>query len=247
MCEPRPQPRDLAAQLLGPLGGARLERERPQPRLDLGLEVARALDLNLDARELQLGPVPPLLELPEPGRILEQHPPLLGLARENLLDLALADDRAVAAAEPSVRKQLDEVGTAHVRAVDQILALTAAVQPPGDRDLGEVEFSESAVRVVEEELDLAEIGGRAARRPGEEHVVRLLRAQLVRAQRARCPEQRVGDVRLPGAVRPDDDGHARLEAHLDRVRERLEAADADRLQVHASRRLLRRADARRPS
>ena len=43
----RPQARDLAAQLLGPLGRGRLQRERPQPRLHLGLEVARALDLDL--------------------------------------------------------------------------------------------------------------------------------------------------------------------------------------------------------
>ena len=39
---------------------------------------------------------------------------------------------------------------------------------------------------------------------------------------------------LPGAVRPDDDRDPRLEAHLDRVDERLEAAQLDRLQVHAA-------------
>ena len=41
---------------------------------------------------------------------------------------------------------------------------------------------------------------------GEEHVVGLLGAQLVRAQRAGGPEDRVGDVRLARAVRPDHDG-----------------------------------------
>ena len=43
--------------------------------------------------------------------------------------------------------------------------------------------------------------GLAARGPGEEDVVGLLGAQLVRAQRPRRPEDRVGDVRLARAVR----------------------------------------------
>ena len=51
-------------------------------------------------------------------------------------------------------------------------------------------------------------------------------------QRSRGPDDRVGDVRLAGAVRADDDGDARLELELDRVDERLEAADPDGLEVH---------------
>ena len=51
-------------------------------------------------------------------------------------------------------------------------------------------------------------------------------------QRAGRPDDRVGDVRLAGAVRPDDDGDAGLELQLERVRERLEAAQAERAQVH---------------
>ena len=42
------EPADLDAELLGALGGGRLQRERAQPLLHLVLEVARALDL--DAR-----------------------------------------------------------------------------------------------------------------------------------------------------------------------------------------------------
>src|SRR5262249_17146880 len=51
------------------------------------------------------------------------------------------------------------------------------------------------------------------------------------------PHERVGDVRLAGAVRADDDRNPRLEAYLDRVGKRLEAAQLDRLQVHAARSL----------
>ena len=40
---------------------------------------------------------------------------------------------------------------------------------------------------------------------------------------------------FPEPFGPDDHGHAPLEAHLDRLRERLEAAQLDRSQVHAGR------------
>ena len=174
------------------------------------------------------------LNLPSPAASSISARRSSGFEREDLLDLALADHRAVAAAEADVGEQLDEVGAPHRRAVDQVLALAAAVQPPRDRDLAEVELRQRAVLVVEQQLDLAEVGRRMAGRAREEDVVRLLRAQLVRAQRAGGPEQRVGHVRLARAVRADDDGDARLEANLDRLRERLEAAQLDRSQVHAA-------------
>ena len=166
------------------------------------------------------------LKRPEPGGLLEQRAPFLGLRAEDLLDPALADDRVHPAAEAEIGEQLDEVDAAHGRAVQQVLALAAAVQPPRDRELG-VRQGPFAVRVVEEQLDLAEVFGRAAAAACEEDVVRLLRAELGGRQRAGRPDDRVGDVGLAGAVRPDDHGNARLETNLDRFRERLEAAQLD--------------------
>ena len=81
LCDTRSQRRDLPAQLLGALGRGRLERERPQPLLHLGFDVTRALDLDRDARELQLGAMLAALEASEPGRLLEQRAPLLRLRR----------------------------------------------------------------------------------------------------------------------------------------------------------------------
>ena len=74
--------------------------------------------------------------------------------------------------------------------------------------------------------------GHAAPDPGRGRR-RASRRGAPRAQAPGGPDDRVGDVRLPGAVRPDDDGHSRLEPHLDRIRERLEAAQLDRAQEHA--------------
>ncbi len=227
----RPQTRDLAPELLGALGRGRLERERAQALADLVLEVARPLDLDRHARELQLRPVAPGLEAAETGRLLDQGAPLLRLRREDRLDLALADDRVHPLAETEVGEQLDQVEPAHRRAVDEVLALAAAVQAARDRELRVVD-GHGAVRVVEQELHLAELGRAAPAGAREEDVVGLLGAQLARAQRAGGPADRVGDVRLAGAVRPDDHADARLEAHLDRVGERLEATDLDRAQMH---------------
>ena len=104
------QPGDLDRELLGALGRGRLERQRAQALAHLGLDVARALDLDRDARELELGAMLASLELAQTGRLLDERPPILRLRGEDGVDLALRDDRVHRAAEPDVREQLDEVG-----------------------------------------------------------------------------------------------------------------------------------------
>src|SRR5207302_1606813 len=145
----------LRRQLLGPLGRGRLKGERPDPRPHLALDVARTLDLRRDARELELRAVATALEDAEPRRVLDERAQLRGPAGEDLLHATLADDRA---AEPQLGEELDDVRSPHRRAVDEVLPLPAAVQPPGDRERGEVEPAD-AVCAVELELDLAESGG----------------------------------------------------------------------------------------
>ena len=239
----RPQGGDLDAELLGPLGRGRLQRQRPQPLAHLLLDVPRPLDLRRDAGELQLGPVPAALELAEPGGLLDEVAPVLRLRREHRVDLALGDDRVHRAAETDICEQLDEIRAANGRPVDEVLALAAADEAARNRDLAEVDLvAEAPVVVVEDELHLAVVGSGPGRRAAEEDVVGLLRPELRRCQRSCGPDDRVGDVRLPGAVRADDDGHPRLELQLDRVDERLEAADPDGLEMHVPRTLTARAD-----
>ena len=227
----RPQPRDLDGELLGALGGRRLQGKGTQPLAHLLLHVARALDLDRDPRELELRTVLAPLEAPEPGGLLDQLAAPLRARSEHLLDPSLADDGVHASAEAEVGEELDEVDPAHGRSVQQVLALPAPVQAPLDRELRGGHRPVAGL-VVEEELDLAVVGRPARRGAREEDVVGLLRAQLAGRQRPRGPDERVRDVGLARAVRPDHDGHARLEPDLDRVGERLEAAQLDRAQVH---------------
>ena len=222
----RSQRGELTEQLLGALGGSRLERQRPQPLLDLGLDVACALDLDPDARELELGAMLAALEPSEPCGLLQQRAPLLRLRAEDLLDPPLPDDRVHPAAEPEIGEQLDEIDATDGGAIQQVLALSPAMEPAGDGELG-VRQRPFAVGVVEEQLDLAEVFAGTAAAAGEEHVVGLLGAKLRGSHRPGRPDDCVGDVGLPGAVGPHDHGNARLEANLDRFRERLEAAQLD--------------------
>src|SRR5262249_7258479 len=150
----------------------------------------RTLDLRRDASELQLRPMPARLEAPEAGGLLDQRAALLGFGGEDRLDLPLADDGVHPLAEAEVGEELDEIGAAHGRAVDEVLPLAAAVQAADDRELRKVD-RKRMVLVVEEELDLAVVGGTALGGAGEEDVVGLLGAELARAQRPGRPADRV--------------------------------------------------------
>ena len=215
--------------------------------MHLVLEVARALDLDGDARELQLGPVPAALEAPEAGRLLDELAPLRRLRVEHGLDAALRDHRAQAAAEPDVGEQLDEVDPPHGGLVDEVLALAAALQAPRDRDLAVRQVGPGAVGVVEEQLDLAEVDRLP---PGVEPAKRTSSGFSARSSPGLIEPvaQRIESETFdfPEPFGPDDDGDPGLEADLDRVDERLEAAQLDRLQMHARKRLAAPADAARP-
>src|SRR5262249_48074000 len=153
LCDARMQGGDLAAQLLGALGGGCLQRERAQTLAHLVLDVSRARDLCRDTRELQLSAMLAPLEAAEARSLLDEVPPLLGMVGDDLLDAALTDDRVHRAAQPEVGEQLDEVDPANRRAVHEVLPFSAAVQPAGDRQLRVVDWPDSG-GVVEVELDL---------------------------------------------------------------------------------------------
>ncbi|MDQ3086398.1 MAG: hypothetical protein M3Q67_06320, partial [Actinomycetota bacterium] len=71
-CNPRAQRCDFESKLLGPLGSSGLERERSQALAHLLFDIAGALHLRGDTGELELGAMPPALELAEPGGLLDE-------------------------------------------------------------------------------------------------------------------------------------------------------------------------------
>ena len=75
--------------------------------------------------------------------------------------------------------------------------------------------------------------GRLARvAAAEDHVLHAVAAQALGALLAEHPGQRVDDVALAAAVRPDDGGDALFEGQLGPIGKALEAGDFETLQPH---------------
>ena len=223
---------DLAPERLGALGRGRLQLERAQAGPQLALDVAGALEVGRDARELGLGALPPPLELAQPCGLLDEAAALVRPRQQHLVDGALGDDAVQIAPEPGVGQQIAHVEAAHRLAVEQVVAVARAVEPAHHRQLV-ARDADAPVAVVDHELDLADAARGVLIGAREEHVLPCLGAQLAGRLRGHGPLQRVGDVGLAGPVGPDDDRDAGLERQLERVAERLEAADADGAQVHS--------------
>ncbi len=213
------------------LGGLGLALERPQPRARLALDVQRAVEVVVRALQLELRATPALAVLAQSGRLLDQQPALTRLGGDQRLDPPLGDDRVHLLAQTRVRQQLEHVDQPAAGAREAVFALAGAVQPADDRDLGDAE-PERLLGVVEHELHLGRRRGLAARCAAEDHVLHRLTADRDRRLLAERPQHRVGDVGLTGAVGADDHADARSELEPGPVRERLEALDRHRLQIH---------------
>ena len=80
---------DLTLQPLMQLGSFRLALERTQAASRLSLDVQGAIEVLLRALELQLRPAPALAVLAEPGRLLDQQPPVARLGGHDRIDAPL--------------------------------------------------------------------------------------------------------------------------------------------------------------
>ena len=215
------------------LGGLGLALERPQPRPCLALDVERAVEVVLGARQLELRAATALAVLAQAGRLLDEQTAIARLGGDQRLDPALRDDRVHLLAQAGVRQQLDDVDEPAAGAGQAVLTLAGAIEPAVDRDLGDAQ-AEAPLTVVEDELHLGVAGRLAARGAAEDDVLHRLAADRARGLLAERPQDRVGHVGLARAVGPDDHAHARAELQLGPVREGLEALDGDRLQIHAA-------------
>ena len=135
---PRPQLVRVALEPRVDVGGLRLALQRPQAAAGLALDVEGAVEVVLGALELELGAAAALAVLAEPGGLLDQQAAVARLRVDDLLDPALADHRVHLAPEAGVGEPLDHVGEPAAGAVQPVGAVTAAVEAPAHRDLGEI-------------------------------------------------------------------------------------------------------------
>ncbi len=223
--------------------------------LDLDVDLLQDV---LDPQEVVLGPFQAKLRLVaarmqagNAGRLLEDESSRLGLGRDDLADLALADERGRAGAGGGVGEQELHVARAHLLAVDPIGRARLPLDAAGDLDrLVVVEGGRrAAVGIVEQKPDLGDVARRPLAGAGEDDVVHARAAHGLERALAHHPAQGLDQVRLAAAVRADDAGQARLDLELGGVAEALEAGQAQALEFHRGDLVLRRpaGDSRRPA
>ncbi len=85
-------------------GGVGLALERAQLAPDLAEQVLEAQEVRLGGLQPTLDLLPALAELEDPGGLLDDAPAVLGAGVEHRVDLALADDHVLLAADAGVAR-----------------------------------------------------------------------------------------------------------------------------------------------
>ncbi len=209
-------------------------------RLDLRRELAQHVldphEVVLRGLEPQLGLVPAGMEAGDSRRVLEDPAARLGLGRDEFVDLALAHHRRRAGARGGVGEEDLHVAGAHLAPVDPIRGAFLALDPA--RDLQPLRVVERRGRrpvvVLDREHHLGAVARRTASRAREDDVVHPGGAHVLVGVLPHDPAQRLDEVRLAAAVRPDDPGQPRLNQDVRRLHERLEADDAQAGQFHGA-------------
>ena len=222
----------LTQQVAVPAGSIGLTFQRAELSADLAQQVGQPVQVGFG------GPQPPLgllLTAPvfqDPGRVLDDHPPVLRTGVQYGVDLALGDDDVLLATDPDVGQQFLDVQQAAGRAVHRVLAITASEQGPGDGHLREL-HRELAQRVVDGQRHLSPAQGSPGGRASKDDIVHLLGSHSARRLGAQHPRDGVHHVGLSTAIGPYDHRDTGLHLQGRRVSERLEALDGQLFQAHA--------------
>ena len=216
--------------------GVRLALQRSETPALLFEDVGKAGNVDIGLLEPSQRTITPAAMLRDTCGFFDDGAVLIGTSVEDVPDLALAHEDVLVAADTTVGQQLVEVEESARRAVEQVLRCPVAIEPAGHRDLVEIERQET-VGVVERERHLGATEPRAGRSAGEDDIVHLLGAQRRGRLSAHHPRERVEQVGLPRAVRPDHDVHPGVELEAGAVGERLEAGERQSLQQQGARRL----------
>ncbi len=223
------------------LGGADRTREvavaAGLPRLalqpgELGFELAAQIlgsrQVGLGGLQLQLGFVAAGVQTGDAGRFLQHRAAVLGPGGDQRADPPLAYHRRGARAGRQIGEQGLHVARAQFLAVHPVDAAAAAFELAGDFEVGLLMKGRrrEAGGLFKGQYYLGEVARRSAGGAGEDHVVHLAPAQGAGIRFAHRPAQRLDDVRLAAAVRPDDAGQAGADLHRGGFGKTLEPGDA---------------------
>ena len=216
---------DLA--VLGRFDG--LTADRVELGLDFVDDVGQPRHILVDALELAFGVEFARLEAADAGRLLEDQPPGRHVRLQDLFDPPLLDDAVAGRSRTRSQEEIPDVFEAARGAIDQVLRLAAAIDPPADLNFPRLDGKEAG-RVVERQRGFRERARLATRSAVEDDVGHLLAAEALGALVAQDPLDRIDDVAFAAAVGSDDTGDSRSEIETDAVRKALETEDFERLQ-----------------
>ncbi len=171
------------------------------------------------------------------GGVFQHAAALLGLGLDDLADLALVHQRRRTCAGGGVRKQDLHVAGTHVAAVDAIDRAGVAFDPARDfQHLAIVEGGRRrAVGIVDRHHHFGVVARGTVAGAREDHRVHVGGAQRLVRGLAHRPAQRLDQVGLAAAVRPDHAGQARFDQEIRGLDERLETVEAKAGQLHGHR------------
>ena len=129
------EPAQLLVQFLVALGLAYLTLEGADLTLHLAQDVRLALEVLLGLVDLAHRLLAIGLELRDAGRLLEHRAAVLGLRRENRVDLALRHHGVGRRADARAHEEALDVLQAAAHLVEEVLALAGTVDATRDRDL----------------------------------------------------------------------------------------------------------------
>ena len=205
--------------------------ERSDTALQFPCNIPESGQVVLCLDQFSLGFRLPEPELSYPGSLLEHLSPVGAAALNDLRDPALAYDGIPVSSEAGVHEHLSEISEPDGGPVEQVLAVTAPVIPPGNGDLGP-DVRQAAVGVVKTDGDLREAHGIALRRPAEDDVFHLAAAQRFCGLLSEHPLHCVAYIALSAPVGSHYTGEPSFEAEPCFVWEGFESLDLDILKIH---------------
>jgi hypothetical protein len=163
----------------------RLPLQGVQLPLHLVHHVAHAREVLAGGRQLPLGLVALLLVPRDSRRFLDERPALVGLGRQDVVELVLVHDGVRTRVGAGAREEVEDVAQAGDAVVEQILAVARAVETAADRDLAPRHRQRAFVG--ERQADFRETDRLARGRAVEDQVFHALTAQRLGALLAECP------------------------------------------------------------
>ena len=221
----------LVVQLGVGTGRRRLAFERPDLAFDFSDQVEQPFQVLLGGGQPPFGPLTPAAVLENARRLLDDRPAVFGMRLQNGVEVALADDDVLLAADTGVRQELLDIEQPAGGAVHGVLAVARAEESPGDGDFGQI-GGQLAGAVVDGQGHFGPAQSGAAGGAGEDDVLHLRRAHRAGTLGSEDPRHGVDHVRLPAPVRAHHHGDARLEFEHGRVGEGFETLEGERLQEH---------------